>query len=189
MINRCIENSEVFGIVLIPPGTSQESEATIRRVGVTARVVHHERIEDGRLNIVTNGESRFRILRFTGNTPYWTADVEFVEDDPEEGEELQESHRNVVRAYREMHQLAAKLRELDAGEIHLPESPAGLSYMVSSVLSLVPELSQDLLEMTSTTGRLKSLYVYLEEIARRLSAQILSGGTGPKGKQDGHWVN
>lgn len=189
MIHRCIENSEAFGVVLIPPGTSLESEDTIRRVGVTALIVHHERIEDGPLNIVTNGEKRFRILKFTGNAPYWTADVEFVDDDIEDGEELQESYRDVVRLYRDVHQLAAKLRGLDAGEIHLPESPSRFSYMVSSVLSLAPELSQDLLEMISTTGRLKALYVYLEEIARRLTAQLPAGGSSPRGKHDGHWVN
>ena len=157
MINRCIENSEMFGIVLIPPGTSEESESTIRRVGVTARVAQYDRIEDGRLNIMAAGEMRFRVLRFTGNKPYWTADVEFFDDDHEEGqggeegEELHESHASVVRAYREVHQLAAKLRGMDPEEMKLPDSPEWLSYMVSYVLDVAPEAKQDLLEMKSTT--------------------------------------
>src|SRR6478752_853214 len=110
MINRCIEASSTFGIVLIPPGTSTESESTIRQVGVTARVIQFERIEDGRINIMAAGETKFRVLEFTGSKPHWTGRVEFFEDDRENDEELQESYNTVVQLYREIHQLAAQLR-------------------------------------------------------------------------------
>src|SRR6185503_20693984 len=89
MINRCIDQDEVFGLVLLQEDAEQESENTIHRVGVTARVVEVDRLADGRLNVLCAGESRFRIEEFTGSNPYWTGIVEFVEDLPEREAELQ----------------------------------------------------------------------------------------------------
>src|SRR5438477_12207762 len=63
MINGCIDRDEVFGLVLLRSGAEQESEDTIHRVGVTARITEVERLDDGRMNILCEGETRFRILR------------------------------------------------------------------------------------------------------------------------------
>jgi Lon protease-like protein len=189
MINRCIEESGTFGIVLIPPGTSTESESTIRRVGVTARVIQFDRIEDGRINIMAAGEMRFRILEFTASQPYWAAKVEFFEDDRESDEDLQESYKEVVRLYREVHRLAAELRsmEMNIEEIKIPVSPATMSHMVSFVLDIDPEAKQALLEMTSVEGRLKTLTVYLEEAMQRLNAEIVREKISHKVKGNGHY--
>jgi Lon protease-like protein len=189
MINRCIEESGTFGIVLIPPGTSTESESAIRRVGVTARVIQFDRIEDGRINIMAAGEMRFRILEFTASQPYWAAKVEFFEDDRESDEDLQESYKEVVRLYREVHRLAAELRsmEMNIEEIKIPVSPATMSHMVSFVLDIDPEAKQALLEMTSVEGRLKTLTVYLEEAMQRLNAEIVREKISHKVKGNGHY--
>jgi len=191
MINRCIEESSTFGIVLIPPGTSVESESTIRVVGVTARVIQFDRIEDGRINIMAAGETRFRILQFNGNNPYWTANVEFFEDDRESEEALQESYNDVVRLYRELHQLVAQLRGMSIvdDEIKIPVSPATLSHMVGFVLDLDMESKQALLEMTSIEGRLKTLTVHLEEATQRLNAEVSRGKISHKVKGNGHYGN
>ena len=189
MINRCIEESATFGMVLIPPGSSTESESTIRRVGVTARVIQFDRIEDGRINIMAAGETRFRILEFTASKPYWTANVEFFEDDREDDEELQESYNNVVHLYREVHRLAAQLRglEFDVEEVKIPVSPATLTHMVSFVLDVDPEAKQSLLEMTSVEGRLKTLAVHLDEAVQRLNAEIVREKISNKVKGNGHY--
>ena len=189
MINRCIEESATFGIVLIPLGSSTESESTIRRVGVTARVIQFDRIEDGRINIMAAGETRFRILEFTASKPYWTANVEFFEDDREDDEELQESYNNVVHFYREVHRLAAQLRglEFDVEEVKIPVSPATLTHMVSFVLDVDPEAKQSLLEMTSVEGRLKTLAVHLDEAVQRLNAEIVREKISNKVKGNGHY--
>jgi len=188
MINRCIEESGTFGIVLIPPGTAAENETTIRRVGVTLRIVQFDRIEDGRINILAAGEMRFRILKFTAGEPYWSATVEFFDDDSEVSAELQESYAELVRLYREAHRLAAQLRGVEVQEIKIPESPASLSFMVSYVLDIAPETKQSFLEMTSTTERLKILEVHLEETVERLIAQIAQDKIRHKVRGNGHYT-
>src|SRR6476660_6851625 len=73
MISGCMERSETFGVVLLRADASEESEATIHRVGVTARIVQVERLEGGRMNILCQGEDRFRVYRFLQQEPYWKA--------------------------------------------------------------------------------------------------------------------
>src|SRR5215471_18140730 len=80
MINNCIEGAEAFGIVFIPSGSAEE-ESAIRRVGVSAKVVQFDRLDDSRINIMAAGEKRFHVRRFTGNSPFWKAEVEFFDDD------------------------------------------------------------------------------------------------------------
>jgi len=185
MINGCIEASEAFGIVFIPTG-SEEGETTIRRVGVSAKVVQFDRLDDGRLNIMAAGEKRFHVRRFMGNAPFWKAEVEFFDDDPESGDELQETYDETVRLYREASQLAASIRGVELNEIRISESPELLSYMVSYVLGVEPEPKQELLEMKSTTGRLKALTVHLEDAVQRLKGQIARDKISEKVKGNGH---
>jgi len=171
MINGCIDNEEVFGLVLLRSGESEESEAAIHKVGVTARVVQVERFPDGRMNILSAGEARFRILQFTGNSPYWTASVDFFEDDEESIDEMERVQEEVRRLYRRATDLTASLRSVDVGESVLPESPVALSYMVSYVLDIDPSEKQQLLESTSTVQRLKALIQYLQQTLKQLELQ------------------
>jgi Lon protease-like protein len=171
MINGCIERDEVFGIVLLRSGADTESEETIHRVGVTARVVQAERLDNDRMNILTEGESRFRIRRFTQQEPYWKGWVDLFEDD--EGRHPTESlYDQVSELYRKVSELGAKISSSEEPEAVFPESPADLSYMVSYVLDIDAEAKQKLLEMTSTADRLRALIPHLDETIGKLEQQL-----------------
>ena len=65
LINGCLDTSDIFGLVLLRKDADEESEQTIHRVGVTVRIVEVERLDEGRMNILCEGENRFRIHRLT----------------------------------------------------------------------------------------------------------------------------
>lgn len=186
MINRCIDQADIFGLVLLSEGAESENEDSILRVGVTARVVQVDRLEDGRLNILCAGEDRFRIMQFTGSAPYWTADVEFFEDDDPEGEEgLEQAYDRVSKLYRKATELTSELKEMEIPQLDLPASPVGLSYMVSYVLDLSSARKQELLESTSTVFRLRSLIDDLEAAVAQLQGQVARKGIAHKAIRNG----
>src|SRR5690349_18483857 len=80
MINGCIDRGESFGLVLLRAGAEEESQETIHRAGVTVRIVEVERLDEGRMNILCEGERRFRIDQFTQQVPFWRATIDFFED-------------------------------------------------------------------------------------------------------------
>src|SRR5215470_780154 len=137
MINDCIDRSEVFGLVLLRSGADVENEETIHRVGVTARIVEVERLDEGRMNILCEGERRFRIYRFTQQTPFWKGAVDFVED--KEHHATESLYDQVAELYRSVAGLSARLSGSQETEVALPESPIDLSYMVSYVLDIESE--------------------------------------------------
>jgi ATP-dependent Lon protease len=171
MINACIEREDVFGIVLLRSGAETESEDTIHRVGVTARIVQVERLENGRLNILTEGEDRFRIRRFTGHDPHWKAIVDVFEDN-ESHPSIEAMQEEVSELYRKVAELGAKIDSAEEPETALPESPTDLSYMISYILDIEPEAKQKLLEMTSAAERLRSLVPHLNDSIEKLQQQI-----------------
>ena|SRR5688572_30082850 len=185
MINRCIDQADVFGLVLLTEEAEQENEENILRVGVTARIVQVDRLDEGRLNILCAGESRFRILEFTGSAPYWTADVEFFDDEPETEEGLGDAYQQVSTLYRKATELTSQLKEMEIPEVDLPDSPVALSYMVSYVLDLGAPRKQELLETTSTLYRLRSLIDDLETAVTQLQGQIARKSLAHKAVRNG----
>ena len=171
MINSCIDREEVFGLVLLRNGAEEETEETIHRVGVTAKVIEVERLEGGRMNIVTEGERRFRIYRFTQQDPYWKASVDFFDDD-ERHQSIESFYEQVSELYRKVCELGARLGGSGDAASALPESPSDLSYLVSYVLDIDSEGKQKLLEMASAAERLQVLAGHLNDAIRKLEGQL-----------------
>jgi ATP-dependent Lon protease len=183
MINGCIDRDEVFGVVLIRTNAKSENEQSIHRVGVSARVVEVERLAEGRLNILCEGESRFRIHRFTQESPFWKGTVGFFED--EETRSTESLYEQVAELYRGVAALSAKLGGSEPEELILPESPTDLSYMVGYVLDIEYEEKQKLLEMTSTAERLRMLVAHLTDILKRLEHRQILKDTSSKVRGNG----
>jgi len=169
MINACIDTGEVFGLVLLRAGADEESDETIHRVGVTARIVKVERLDEGRMNILCEGEQKFRIYRFTQQTPFWRGAVDLIEDDERNATEA--LYEQVAELYRSVVDLSAKLSGAQEAELVLPDSSTDLSYMVSYVLDIESEDKQKLLEMDSTAERLRMLLAHLTDTLRKLEQQ------------------
>jgi len=169
MINGCIDHDEPFGLVLLRSGAEEETEDTIHRVGVTARIVEVERLDEGRMNILCEGDARFRVFRFIQQTPFWKGSVELFED--KEQHVPQVLYDQVAELYRSVAEASARLSEAEQPELNLPESGTDLSYMVSYVLDIDSEEKQKLLEMNSTPERLRMLVAHLTETLQKLEAQ------------------
>ena len=188
MINGCIDRGEAFGLVLLRSGAEEETEESIHRVGVTARIVEVERLDQGRLNILCEGESRFRIYRFTQHTPFWKGAVDFFEED--EHQSTDTLYEQVAELYRSVAELSAKLSGSEQAEVILPESSTDLSYMVSYVLDIDSEEKQKLLEMKSTAERLRMLVAHLTDNISKtiLNEFVLSYSTSHfRGTNLGSW--
>ena len=171
MVNGCIDRDEPFGIVLLRAGAETESEETIHRVGVTARIIQVERLENGRLNILCEGENRFKVRRFLQQEPYWRGSVDFFEDD-DNHPTVDSLYEEVAALYRKVVELGTSVNSGEESDTPLPESPSDLSYMVSYVLDIDSEAKQKLLEMTSTAERLRVLVHHLDETIQKLEQQI-----------------
>src|SRR5262245_60569710 len=142
MIGQCLEASAPFGVVLIRAGREVGDPADPYPVGTTAEIVRHERLADGRLNLLCVGRERFRIRAPRTDQPYLAAEVEpLVERPPEpEAAELAAALARRLRAF-----LGPAAPTLD-----LPVDPPALSFAGAALVPLELSERQALLELDST---------------------------------------
>ena len=105
MLQSVLEDDRRFGVVRWDPQTQ-----TMATVGCCAEVLQHQTAEDGRSNIVTLGQQRFRVLDVVRETPFRTAMVSWIEDEPvEDSEQLKTLSQSVDQALKDVVELTGKL--------------------------------------------------------------------------------
>ena len=168
MIGECLDNDSPFGIVLIKEGPEVGEPADPFTVGTTARIAQVERLEGGRMNIVTEGQRRFSIAEITERVPHLKGLVEFMEEETgQPSEELVQQAGDLLGNYM---QSVAGLRGRWVSRAKVPSDVQTLSYTIAHFLDLPTEVRQRLLEAASVQARLEEELPLLRsrcEIARR----------------------
>ena len=157
MVRVCLDGDHAFGIIYA-------SESGLAEVGCTARI-HKvvQRYDDGRLDIVTVGEERFRLDGVHRDRAYLTADVTPVSD--AEGAGLPDTAVRQKVITRHM-----KLIELAGGDPRPEVYDAGtkVSFVVGRNAGLDLDDKQALLEMVDESERLGYLAGHLKRILVRV---------------------
>jgi len=148
MINQCIDKDWPFGVALIQEGEEVGATAAPHQVGTTARVTQVERLDDGRLNIVSVGEMRFRILHVSqAREGYLRADVTLWPWSPSSASgPLLDTVRGRLRRYVEMLSQASGV-QLEASD--LPDEPTELACLTAIALQVEQTEKQELLTCPS----------------------------------------
>ena len=171
LLQTVLETDKRFGIVRINPDNGEMAE-----IGCCAEVLQHQTTEDGRSYIVTLGQQRFRVLNITRETPFRSAMVSWMEDEPvADHTELNTLRDKVSSALNDVFSLTAKIqgREPELPD-DLPDLPRELSFWIGAHLDnrAAPE-QQTLLELSDTTDRLERQFEMLDHTRRQLAARTV----------------
>jgi Lon protease-like protein len=157
MIGECLDEQREFGIVWV-------ADDGLKETGCSARVTQLlERAEDGRMNILVQGTTPFRLERKIEDLPYPAGDVELLDeevepdrsDDGAAAEEARDRYAEIVERVTESRPSDADLLELDA-------------YGMAATLDFALEAKQDLLELRSEHQRLEHLATLFETAIEQL---------------------
>ena len=177
MIGQCIEKSWPFGVTLIQEGEEVGGLAKPFEVGTTARVTQVERLDDGRLNIVSVGEMRFRIASLDqAEDGYLRADVTLWPWSPSDEKASQTLALNVrdrLRRYVEMISQASGM-ELETND--LPDEPIELACLTATALQVEQIEKQELLISPSIAALLAKEVGLLRRELRTLQIILASPG-------------
>lgn len=166
MMNTVLQSDRRFGVLMLDPVTGEPA-----KVGCCAEILHHQRLPDDRMKILTIGQQRFRVLDYVREKPYRVGLVEWLEDDPAE-QDLYHLASEVDQLLRDVVRLSAKLtsQEIEMPE-NIPDLPLELSYWVASNLYGVAHEQQVLLEMQDTANRLEREAEILTSTRNHLAAR------------------
>ena len=168
MMNTILESDRRFGVLMVDP-----VKGTVANVGCCAEIVHHQRLPDDRMKMVSLGQQRFRVLEYVREKPYRVGLVEWLEDETP-SQDLQPLATEVEHLLRDVVRLSAKLTDenIELPE-DLPDLPVELSYWVASNLYGVASEQQALLEMLNTSARLQRESEILTSTRNHLAARTV----------------
>src|SRR5712691_4008746 len=168
MIRRCVESRWDFGVILA------RSEGTAG-VGCTTEIVKVvKRYEDGRMDILTMGQTPYRVLEVFDEQPYLEAAVEFLEDGP--GRAVPETQQNLLKLFDDCHTLLFGRASSHRG------AEFSLAFQITAELPLDLEFKQELLEIRSEPERqsrlIERLEKWLPQLANLERVRGKAGGNG-----------
>lgn len=165
MIRACINEQQPFGVLLIRQGQEVGEPAEPFKIGTTARITKVQELQEGRLNISTEGERRFELVHTSQTLPYMTGLIRYVNND---GEPVSDS---LITSVKTEFRLFLSHQATIAGgwnsNITLPDDPDELLAQVisgiSSSIEIPTELRQRLLETDRYAQRLEKLVPILQK--------------------------
>jgi uncharacterized protein len=161
MVADAIEGDRLIGVVLLRPGweSDYDGRPPVFPVGCAGVITHHDRLPDGRFNIVLRGLEKFRITGEETDRLYRVAHVDSLE-------ERLDGHREEIAAARQRLEgmLIPKPRGRGANESGLPISMSDedLVNTLAQYMDLEPLEKQALLERAGPLDRCRSLIELLE---------------------------
>ncbi len=154
MIGECLEHETEFGIVWL-------SDEGLRPIGCACEVTEVlERMEDGRLNILTRGTRAFRVVERQDALAYPAGAVEFLADLEEEPDV--EALRDAQQTYSDLGEQATDRRP-DADELAVMGA-----YEMAATVDFGLDAKQALLDLRSENARLRLVARLFRAAAKRL---------------------
>jgi Lon protease-like protein len=153
MIDECLDEEREFGIIWL-------ADDALKEMGCAARITRVlERFDDGRLNILVEGTTPFRLERRIGELAYPAGDIELVDEEPDADDEALERTRSayadLVEQVTDSRPEAEALAELGA-------------YGMAATLDIALPAKQTLLELRSERARLEQLEALFAEAVKRI---------------------
>jgi Lon protease-like protein len=154
MMNECLREESEFGIVWL-------SDEGLREIGCACSIERVlERMEDGRMNLLTRGTRPFRVVERQSELAYPAGVIEFLDDREEPVDpQLQSSSRE---AYAEL------VRRATDNDPDPDELAAMDAYGMAATVDFGPDAKQGLLDLRSENARLRLVTRLFHAAAKRL---------------------
>jgi Lon protease-like protein len=154
MMNGCIRDESEFGIVWL-------SDEGLREIGCACSIERVlERMEDGRMNLLTRGTRPFRVVERQSELAYPAGVIQFLPDreeavDPELQSGSREAYAELVRRATDNDPDPDDLEAMDA-------------YGMAATVDFGPDAKQGLLDLRSENARLRLVTRLFHAAAKRL---------------------
>lgn len=156
MVNAALQGNQKIGMILLQEGWQSDyfGAPPVYPIGCLGKIEAHEKLPQGRLNILLRGLRRFEIADFVQYEPYRIARVRLLDDDPlllETDQQLTEREAFLGQFLRYLNDVLG----IDLEEQKLDRS-ASLESMVNQVASIIDipvTQKQQLLEMPGVAKR------------------------------------
>ena len=162
LVDFCIANESEFGIVYA-------NGNRIKKAGCTAKIIQvYNQYEDGKMDLLTIGQKRFKINSISEENLYLSADVEYFDDEDEiDSPDLNALSQKGIEILQSLGKLKISNELMQyIGQLNLKV----ISFIISSIGGFTNSEKQKFLEMTSTAGRIEKAVEILEQYYQKVNS-------------------
>jgi Lon protease-like protein len=185
MMRHAIENQGQFGLSYrADAGVGIETTPVVGSVGCAAKINAVMPLADGRMNVISTGLIRYRIVEVKQSVPFVIAVIEPFADDPEPQADLSRLQNDTSALANQFLSALQSLNDASGpDQVELPEEAESFSMTVASALPIDNDTKQHLLETTSTRLRLTRLRHYLVGSLSTINQRLIKH---ERAKTNGH---
>ena len=173
LISDCLNADKQFGIVL------EKGNNLCAKVGTLVEIIDVENLEDGMMNVFTEGKKRFEIISLLTEEPYSVAEIKPYEDT---NTEVNNELKIFLKQIKRLASKALKIFDLISEEensrkIKLPSKPDELLFLIATNLTCSHKEKQIILETRSIKDRAEKIMPLLTEEFQKLEVLLENKNT------------
>jgi Lon protease-like protein len=149
MVSECLESDRQFGVILAVPPVEGSESPSAHTVGTAALITHVERLDDGRMDIVTAGLERFRVLQLLHTEPYVIGRTEPFPLVDTASAEIAVLLKKASSLFVQYLRLSGEVLGTVIRIENMPRDASSLAYMMAIALQISLEEKQELLSISS----------------------------------------
>ncbi len=173
-------NRILFATAQKRPDVVDPQKDDLYRLGTVVRVLQLFRLPDGTMRVLVEGLARARVRRFLSADDYYLARVEVLEEEFEEGSEIEALTRAASAAFNEYVHLNRRVSDEVLLTVNNITDPVVFSYTVANHMQIKVAAKQEILELESVSSRLAHLSQILQseleivKLERKIEGQVRS---------------
>jgi ATP-dependent Lon protease len=179
LIDDAMDSDRIIGVITQKRSEIEEpKESDLYSVGVAALILRMIRELDGSQRVIVQGISRVKVKEYIQREPYFKAKSETIEENIEQGVEIEALMMNLRNLFQRAVELAPYLTaELGTMVINI-KSPSILTDLIASNLNLSTADKQGLLEIFDVRERLTKVHLALNkevqvlELGNKIQSQV-----------------
>jgi ATP-dependent Lon protease len=185
MLGDIRASDSLFGLSYFDVDEAENALPPVGHIGCVAEVTEVQSLPEGRSNIMTVGLIRYRLESYVDNGgPYLVGRVSFFEDEEEDAAFLEQRADEVLKIFMRIARAVRVINDERASLPDLPQTdPERLSFLIAAAMDLDTEVKLELLELRSTSERLKRLR---DLLARAVSSYEERARIHAISKKNGH---
>ncbi len=158
LLDDCLAGDHRFGLTVVQEKKLGDVTPQPGDVGCITRITSHDKLSDGRSNVLTVGEDRFVLNGLVDRGRlYFVGLIEPFRDIADHDPQLPTAAERLRTAFTEFARAFHEIDPRTKGPLELPQDPEQLSFHVAAALPMDLDTKVSLLRLTSTKARLKQL--------------------------------
>lgn len=175
-----IDSTRAIGLVLLKDDDVEEIDINdLYQYGTAAKILKKLNLPDGGINVLINSIKRFKIKKIVAEKPFFTVDVEFLEDEvPKKSIEVKALTRSILSQLKQLSENNPLFTEEMKLTMVNVDEPGKIADFVTSILNLEKKQYQDVLETINVRRRLEKVLTLLQKemdvlnLQRKIQSQI-----------------